>query len=433
MTNTPHIPHIANDNTSKIGDLTILLIAISITVITRLALILLIDVQPSSDMGWYYHRAIELLETGRYQENGIPTAFWPVGYPAFLALVMAIGGASVLTGQLANLSLSVACTLLTYHLCIRQFNSQRIAAIATSLMAVYPNQMGYSLGLYSEPLYTTLLLLIWILFRPNCGLLTIICAGLIGGLATLVKTQMLLLAPPLFFLLSLNSWERQNIISALRKSFLASAVMLLTIAPWTIRNHQVMGSFIPVSTNGGLSLLAGNNPSMTSDLRTDFNDNDPIFEEIKFSASDQVAADKRARSAALTWIGDNPSRFIFLMPKKLIRLWIPDGESEWNIQRGFANYEKWRFEFRTARVLNQAYYFLLLTSALYAFLRCIRLSNPQTLAIPFALIYFTVLSLVFSGQSRYHAPLMPLIISYAAWTVTRLLTGYSKTPASRRQ
>lgn len=401
----------------------LLWVAISILVLSRLSLILLIDVQPSSDMGWYYHRAIELLETGRYQENGIPTAFWPIGYPAFLALVMALGGTSVLTGQVANLALSVACTLLMYKLCLRQFGSQRIAAIAACLLAVYPNHMGYSLGLYTEPLYTALLLLIWVIVRPNGNVFTIVAAGLIAGLATLVKTQMLLLAPPLIFLLSLRTWERRNLISAIVNTVLATLVMLLTIAPWTSRNYQVFGAFILVSTNGGISLLSGNNPSMTFDLRTDFNDHDPIFDEVKFSVADQVAADKRARSAALAWIIENPTTFISLMPKKAIRLWLPDGESEWSIQRGFANYEKWWFGFRTARIFNQIYYFLLLAGSIYAFSRCIRLKEPQTLAVLVPILYFTALSLVFSGQSRYHAPLMPLIIAYAAWTLAKF---YSK-------
>ena len=391
--------------------------ALLVMIVSRLAIILLIEVEPTSDMGWYYQRAIGLFETWRYQENGVPTAYWPVGYPAFLAGVMVLGGTSVLTAQLANLALSVFGAVLLYRLCIRNFGSPRIATFAVCLLAAYPNHIGYSLGLYSEPLYTALLLLMWMLTKPDARISSIIAAGVVAGLATLVKAQMLLLAPLLIFILSMRGWTQRDAIIALRNAMLASAVMIVTIAPWTLRNYQVLGAFIPVSTNGGMSLLAGNNPSMTFDLRTDYNDSDPIFQQVNFSVVDQVAADQRAREAAWRWIGENPVKFVSLMPKKLIRLWLPDGESEWNLQRGFSNYEKWWREIRTARVINQIYYFFLLAGFIFALTRCVRLREPQTWAIPLTILYFTILSLVFSGQSRYHAPLMPLIIMYAAWTV----------------
>jgi hypothetical protein len=50
----------------------------------------------------------------------------------------------------------------------------------------------------------------------------------------------------------------------------------------------------------------------------------------------------------------------------------------------------------------------------------VRWRDPQTLVAPLLLLYFTAISLVFSGQSRYHAPLMPFVIGYAAWTLARL-------------
>jgi len=394
-------------------------IALAVMVSTRLALILLIDVQPTSDMGWYYGRAIDLLETGRYAENGISTAYWPVGYAAFLAGVMALAGSSVLVGQLANLVLSIACMLLLYRLCIRHFGDYRVAAIAACLFAVYPNHMGYSLGLYTEPLFTTLMLLMWLQIKPSTPKWRLIFAGIFAGLATLVKTQMLLLAPLLSFVLSLRNWNQQSGMLALRQSLLVTFFMVMTISPWTVRNYIELGAFIPVSTNGGMSLLAGNNPSMTFDLRTDYNDSDEMIHQVKFSVADQVAADQRARTAAWRWIRDNPVTFISLMPKKFIRFWLPDGESEWNIQRGFAAYEKWKFEFRSVRVVNQIYYFGLLACFVFSLYYCVRLNDPQTLAPPLTILFFTILSLVFSGQSRYHAPLMPLIIGYAAWALAR--------------
>ena len=166
--------------------------------------------------------------------------------------------------------------------------------------------------------------------------------------------------------------------------------------------------------------LAGNNPAMTTSLLTDYDDSSDLVKQVGFSAADQVTADRRARAAAWQWIRENPATFIGLMPKKLIRFWLPDGESEWALQLGYAGYEAHRTPIRVLRYLNQAYYFLLLGGMLVALRRWVDWRRPETLVVPLLCVYFSAISMVFSGQSRYHAPLMPFIIAYAACAMTRL-------------
>src|SRR3990167_3428778 len=69
----------------------------------RLALIVFVPVEPGSDALWYFNRASTLAEQGSYSENGLPTAFWPVGYPAFLALLFTFTGTHLAVAQFANL------------------------------------------------------------------------------------------------------------------------------------------------------------------------------------------------------------------------------------------------------------------------------------------------------------------------------------------
>ena len=59
--------------------------------------------EQSSDFLWYYQRAVEIASGSGYAERGVLTAFWPVGWPGFLAALFAITGPSVLAGQLSNL------------------------------------------------------------------------------------------------------------------------------------------------------------------------------------------------------------------------------------------------------------------------------------------------------------------------------------------
>jgi hypothetical protein len=394
----------------------LLWLALAIVLVTRLAAVLGLPVEQSSDMSWYHARALELLDRGSYSENGVPTAYWPVGYPAFLAGVLALGGRSVLVGQLANVALSLLCVVLLYRWSLARFASARVAGVAALLLALYPNHVGYSVGLYSEPLFTAMLLGICLLARPDAGAARIAAAGLLAGLATLVKAQTMLLGPVLLLVLCWGGWSLASLRGAIGRAALATLVMVAVLAPWTYRNAVVMGKAVPVSTNGGMSLLAGNNPAMTTSLGNDYNDDSDLVRSVRFSVADQVAADARAKAAAWQWIRDNPGTFVALMPKKLFRLWASDGESEWVFQSGYKAYETQRLWFRGVRVVNQLFYFALLAGCAWAWWRMRRPEQPAALAVPMMVAFFSLLCMVFSGQSRYHAPLMPFIAAYAAWT-----------------
>jgi Dolichyl-phosphate-mannose-protein mannosyltransferase len=396
-------------------DLRLLWVAVVVAICARLLVVLALPVTQFSDMAWYYSRAIELLETGRYAERGVPTAYWPVGYPAFLAGVSGLFGRSPLVGQLANVALSVLCVVLLHRWCLVRFGSPRIAGIAALALAVYPNHLGYSVGLYSEPLFTVLLLCIFLLVQPHAGWQRLALAGVLAGIATLVKAQTQLLGPILLFVLAWGGWNRLSLKRALGLAAVGTAFMVLTVAPWTLRNWQVMGAPVPVSTNGGMSLLSANNPSMTTSLRSDFAADDDLVRSARFSIADQVAADARAKELAWDWVQANPERFVGLMPKKLFRLWVPDGESEWVFQAGYVHYDKQRVAFRTVRWVNQVFYLTVLAGFVWALFQLPRTRGPNEYAVPLMAVFFSLLSMVFSGQSRYHAPLMPFLIGYAAW------------------
>lgn len=395
--------------------------AVGIFLASRLAL-LFIEVSPTSDSAWYFDRALELLKTGRYAENGISTAYWPVGYPGFLAGVLYLFGPTVIAGKVANLILSLVTLILLYRYCLSNFPRSSVANLSVLIYAVYPNNMGYSVSLNTEPLFTALLLGSIVIVESKLTLLRFVFVGVLLGLATLVKAQTLLLGPVLVFLLALDKWPVKSIRTVAERTGIGIIVMLAVISPWTVRNQNILGAPVPISTNGGMSLLAGNNPSMTTRLDQDYNDTDPIFGLANFSVKDQVAADKRAREAAFEWIVTHPDKFAALMPKKIFRLWVPDGESEWNFQAGFKNYEQWRLWFRSIRVVNQVIYLAVLCGMVYGIFLHVTFNVPRSLVTPMLLLFFTALSMVFSGQSRYHAPLMPFVIAFASSAIIQILS-----------
>src|SRR4051794_31313564 len=132
--------------------------------------------------------------------------------------------------------------------------------------------------------------------------------------------------------------------------------------------------------------------------------------------------DRLAQARAVDWIKRNPTDFLMLLPKKFVRYWEPDGETKLFHQRGYLHYDTYWLLFRAVRGLNQIYYFAILILALPSIWLLLRQStklNCWTTLGLWLCAYFTTISLVFSGQSRYHFCLIPFLAIYAAWTLAR--------------
>ncbi len=391
-------------------------VCLAFHLLLRAALILWVPISPFSDASWYFNRAADIAAGKGYSEQEIPTAYWPIGWPGFLALLFQVFGPYPLVGQLANLALSSLIFFLTLWLGRAIFKVELGARTAVLLLTFYPNNIVYVSILLSETFFTALLLLGCWLYVTKSSIVSILGSGAIFGLATLTRTQTLFVPLILIGLRFLLEPGHRLKLRTCGYGIALYAAIFVVIAPWTYRNYQTFGHFVLVSTNGGLTLLTGNNPS----ARGDYTPDDPLVAAAQFSVRDQVAADQRATELALQWVRNNPMDFVKLLPRKIWRLWAPDGEAEWAYQSGFSNYDNHRLLFRLARVLNQAYYTLLITiglmaAPLFLFRRVNRHISPWSL-FGFALaLYTSAISLLFSGQSRFHFPVMPFVTMYCGW------------------
>jgi len=117
-----------------------------------------------------------------------------------------------------------------------------------------------------------------------------------------------------------------------------------------------------------------------------------------------------------------------LVPLKVWHLWAKDGEAEWAYQKGYPHYEQNWQVFRTVRWINQIFYILLIAGALASVVLLVKKGRTYSpdWAWPWVLfgyclmIYLTLISVVFSGQPRFHFPAMPWVIMYAAWAAVIL-------------
>ena len=384
----------------------------------RLALIFALPIDQYSDSLWYYARGLSIASGGGYSEGGIATAYWPPGWPGFLGLVFWLFGPSPVVGKMANLALAAMIFPIAFGLGSAIFADRLVGRLTVLMLTIYPNQIGYVPILATELFYTTLLLLaIFILVRSH-SLLSLVLSGIVFGIAALAKAQTVFIPAVLFAVWWVFAERRPRLSSWIVRAALVYTAMAIVVAPWTVRNYMVFGEFVLISTNGGGTLLSGNNPSASGD----YTENDALVKQVPNDVAGQVANDRLATSLALKWIRENPIDFIILIPRKIWRLWAPDGESEWSYQAGYKWYDEYWIFFRSVRVLNQAYYALLiglfLLSAIY-FLHRHRMMSPYAVTGYTLVAYFTAISIVFSGQSRFHFPLMPWVAIYAAWTITQ--------------
>jgi hypothetical protein len=299
-------------------------------------------------------------------------------------------------------------------------------------LAIYPNAILYVPLALTEVTYTALLMAgIWLIVaRP--GLAATLVAGLVFGLATLVKAQTLVIVPALMVIALLRAGQARRRLPALvARTVIVLLAAALVIAPWTIRNHRQLGAWVTVSTNGGITLLTGNNDS----ARGGYTPDDRLVRRIEpIKKRDEVAYDAQARALGVQWIAGHRARFVMLAPLKVWHLWGPDGEAQWAYETGSWAYPAAPHAWLALRAGNQVWYWLLLIAFVAAPFRLVparRAAGARVIdwwLVAYVVALFpTVIAVVFSGQSRFHYPVMPFVCMMAGWLLVDWLTRPRRT------
>ena len=227
----------------------------------RAALVFSIPVEiNSSDAGWFLQRGLSIARGEGYAEGGYPTAYWPVGYPGFLGVLFYLFGQDQFVGQGANLLMAAATFFLQLELARRIFNSEAAARLGVLLLTIYPNHVGYTAFTLTEIYFTFLLLLGIYLYLVRHGWIWVFVSGLVFGLATLTKPQVIFLPGMLVLLQLLYRGQKTNLRDDLMKGFIIYLMMAALLVPWAVRNSHVFGQMVLISTNGGGDVADGKQP-----------------------------------------------------------------------------------------------------------------------------------------------------------------------------
>lgn len=232
-------------------------------VVLRIIWATLIPISPESDAAAYDAFARTLSKHavfGFVPEQ--PLAFWPPGTSLLYAAAYWLLGTGAVAVVATNIILSAALLLVTARVCARLYGPQ-IAVLAVVILTLWPTLVMYTTISASEIpylLFTMLAVDAWTLPKRS----VLVRAGLAGaaiGIATLVRPSAILL-PGLLAVcqLALGRRTRAELLEQAKAVVVATVMALVLIAPWTIRNYQLLGSFVLVSTNGGVTLWMGNHP-----------------------------------------------------------------------------------------------------------------------------------------------------------------------------
>jgi 4-amino-4-deoxy-L-arabinose transferase-like glycosyltransferase len=282
-------------------------IIVVVSVLARLPWVLIVHAMPTSDSYFYFLGAKSMAAGHGYSVLGHPTAFFPVGWPGFLAGLFVVTGPSFAAIEVLNLVLWSVSGCLVYVLG-RRLGGRTVGMVAGILMAIAPTVTVYAMRASSEGLFVPLLLIVCLLLsgRPETpSVRRAALAGLFLGAAILVRStaELLPLVLPLWLLLRRprrESW---------RAALVLAAVSGLVLVPWAVRNQVAMHS-LTLSTNGGYTAWIGANPRATGG----FVSHHPAWGID--SAAAEVAQDDTLTNEAVSFVVHHPARWLSLVPAK---------------------------------------------------------------------------------------------------------------------
>jgi 4-amino-4-deoxy-L-arabinose transferase-like glycosyltransferase len=394
----------------------------------RLVWIAFSDWQPTpGDDAYRYDFAARALADGRgyVHLDGTPTAFWPPGYPLLLAVAYRVVGETVTVAQMLNVVLGTATVGLVY-LIGRRTLGERPALVGAGIVACFPSLIFFTSVTMSETAFTFVALLgIYLLLveaeseRPR-DLRLLLASGLILGLASLVRGQALLLPIVLipFWLRSGISWPR------IAHKLVAVALGIgLIVAPWTIRNAIELDAPVLISTNAGVDFWIGHNAAASGDIAPTSGDALVFSHPELDTVEREVRINSEGFRKGIAYAVTHPAQEMVLPFKKLFWLYYNDEEGlKWNEGHGGQPFLNSNLR-EGLLTLSNVYYFSVLSLVLLGIPLWFSLRHPGRLLIISLIAYWTLVHLVFFGDPRFHAPIMPLAALLAALSWVALRSG----------
>jgi hypothetical protein len=360
---------------------------------------------------------------------------WAPGYPVLLGISrMLTGYASTFKG--VQVFASIVNGVLVYLLAARAFAGRegpkllRPRRIALWLYMLSPHMAFFSTRLWSETLYTTVLLgaLLLLLKARDAleaspeGHKPLLMAAGVGGLVGIcvlfrgVATYML----PILVVGMLWAHWRQG--RAWLQGALLAIGAVIVVAPYSLHASEKFGGRIISDSTLGQMMWLGNNDfePITFDYgngklsKRAFNRTRKQGRPACGDRDDAIGRETCQKEAGIEWIKDHPEEFARRMPMRVAQLMNPHSLLTRHLRWG-----RWpgMHQLSDELIILAGCLHSLFTILVGAFGLSARGRGAQPVVFGGILVYHCAAISVLAGLSRYRVPLEPLLMIYAAGVV----------------
>jgi 4-amino-4-deoxy-L-arabinose transferase-like glycosyltransferase len=347
-----------------------------------------------------------------------PTAFYPIGYPAALAVVFWLVFHTPLPDNLPRavgffqVGLGAGSVLLAAEVA-RHVLGSRVAVYTAALMAVFPSLVYYTAEAHLETLFNFLVLaaVLIVVAGPwhDVSRKRLLLFGFVLGLSALVRPFSLLVLPGLFlvWLLSGTRWR-----PALARTAWAALAVVVVVSPWLARNVVVMKA--PVFSTGIGDALCD---SRHKDAGGSFE----VAAKYCLEGYDHLPSDQREvqrnrdnTRKALRFVVEHPgdeARLMFWRGYYAYRddhdaLVVVDADPTHPLRDS---------DFRPVlATLADIYYVVVAGLALLGLPAFLRRRHPKRLFVAVVMAGTGALPFILFGDPRYHVPVLPFLVIAAA-------------------
>jgi hypothetical protein len=393
-----------------------------------------------------------------FTRAGEPTAHWSYLYTLYLVVVYGLVGYHPLAARLVQAVLVGALMpWLVYRLGCRHFG-WRVGLFAGGLVACYAYFIYFAATLMTESFY--IIGVLWVLdisgqlgrageLSPAArwqGLLM----GLALGVTALMRQVFLLFIPVLFSWLLWRSYRyqtgnrwtgliakeneafkgtspklrglafhlRNNTMLHMARILLAATViLLLSIAPWTVRNYWAFHRFVLLNTNAGFAFFWANHPIHGQNYPADLPDWSSYIELIppELLSLNEAELDQALLNRGFGFIRDDPYRYLMLSISRV------------NDYFGFLPSSESSLISNVARVFSFGLLWPLMAYGLISQIR--RSRSSEILILYLFLITYTAIHLLSWASIRYRLPIDAVLIIFAGAALVEIQTKLAQRKA----
>lgn len=362
---------------------------------------------------WSFAQNAGRVEKGKFIHHPLGSfTYRPPGYPLFLGLIYKALGHSYRAARVIQAVLGASsCSL--FYLIGRKLFSKAVGALSALIVAGYSLMVRIPSLLLSETLFIFLLSLFALCALSALeggGKAMVFLAGAFLGLATITRPVVLPLIPSIFAWFILPGRFRRERLS---NAVLLLLSLLLTIGPIVVKNYQIHGELIPISTHDGITFWRGvlkgdaDYPSELTSLRDRIGDLPELVQRRLYYR------------AAIDYLRCHPGEISGILRNKLKLLFV---------------YTSYKIAHKRVIVAEDPclWYFLLSFGVLGGLLR------PGEHLLERALMYAIVCSqvvvlLVYDVNVRHRIPLIPFFALFAAYASVTLFNAISEEVKGREK